>query len=186
MNPDPPVAWDQQQPKLLDQVRSAIRAGHYRIRTEEAYVQWIKRFILFHNKRHPRKMGTPEIKAFLSHIAAVSNVAASPLYRALCAILFLYKEVLGQDPGRLEGVVRANIGADIENARIPPEKNIVFSCGATDGLRRKPDELKAERLKWSVGPLCSVNKAGGNVAARKSDVHSRQRIPNPRSAVMLT
>jgi len=98
---------DQQKPKLLDQVRSAIRARHCSIRTEEAYVQWIRRFILFHNKRHPREMGTPEINAFLSHLAVVNRVAASSRNQALSAILFLYKEVLGQEVGKLEGVVRA-------------------------------------------------------------------------------
>ena len=97
----------QQKPKLLDQVRAAIRAKHYSIRTEEAYVQWIRRYILFHNKRHPREMGPPEINAFLSHLATARRVAASTQNQALCAILFLYKEVLEQDPGRLEGIVRA-------------------------------------------------------------------------------
>ena len=107
MSSNPPEAQTQQKPKLLDQVRSAIRARHYSIRTEEAYVQWIKRFILFHNKRHPKDMGAPEINAFLSHLAVDNNVAASTQNQALCAILFLYKQVLDQDPGRLEGVVRA-------------------------------------------------------------------------------
>ena len=107
MSSNPPEAHSGQQPKLLDQVRSAIRIRHYSIRTEEAHVQWIKRFILFHNKRHPKDMGGPEINAFLSHLAVNGNVAASTQNQALCAILFLYKQVLDQDPGRLEGVVRA-------------------------------------------------------------------------------
>ena len=107
MSSNPPEAQTQQKPKLLDQLRSAIRARHYSIRTEEAYVQWIKRYILFHNKRHPKDMGAPEINAFLSHLAVNNNVAASTQNLALCAILFLYKQVLDQDPGRLEGVVRA-------------------------------------------------------------------------------
>ena len=109
---------DRQKPKLLDQVRLAIRARHYSIRTEEAYVQWIKRFILFHNKRHPREMGTPEINAFLSHLAVANRVAASTQNQALSAILFLYKEVLGQEVGKLEGVVRAK-----KSTRLP----IVFT-----------------------------------------------------------
>jgi integron integrase len=95
------------QPRLLDQVRAAIRLRHYSIRTEEAYIQWIRRYILFHNKRHPKDMGAPEINAFLSHLAIKDRVAASTQNQALCAILFLYKQVLDQDPGRLEGVVRA-------------------------------------------------------------------------------
>lgn len=83
--------------KLLDQVRDAIRRKHYSIRTEEAYVSWIKRFILFHNKRHPREMGAPEIEAFLTHLAVERRVAASTQNQALSAILFLYREVLRID-----------------------------------------------------------------------------------------
>jgi site-specific recombinase XerD len=90
-----------QQPKLLDQVREAIRAKHYSHRTEEAYVQWILRFILFHNKRHPAEMGELEINQFLSHLAVKEKVAASTQNQALCAILFLYREVLKQQIGDL-------------------------------------------------------------------------------------
>lgn len=63
--------------KLLDQVRDAIRVKHYSLRTEKIYVDWIKRFVLFHNKRHPREMGAPEIEQFLTHLALNENVAAS-------------------------------------------------------------------------------------------------------------
>ncbi len=83
--------------KLLDRVREAIRLKHYSIRTEEAYVYWIKRYIFFHNKRHPREMGAPEIEAFLTHLAVKENVAASTQNQALSALLFLYREVLHQD-----------------------------------------------------------------------------------------
>jgi integron integrase len=86
-----------QPPKLLDQIRELLRIKHYALRTEEAYVNWIRRFILFHNKRHPRDMGTPEIRAFLAHLATEGNVAASTQNQALAAILFLYREVLHQD-----------------------------------------------------------------------------------------
>jgi hypothetical protein len=64
--------------KLLDQVRDAIRLRHYSYRTEETYVQWIRRYILFHNKRHPKDMGNPEIEAFLTHLAVTENVASHP------------------------------------------------------------------------------------------------------------
>ncbi len=77
--------------KLLDQVRDTIRLKHYSIRTEEAYVRWIKRYILYHGKRHPRDMGTPEIEAFLTHLAVDQKVAASTQNQALNAILFLYR-----------------------------------------------------------------------------------------------
>jgi site-specific recombinase XerD len=94
-------------PKLLDQVRQAIRFRHYGIRTEEAYVQWIKRFILFHDKRHPREMGVKEVEQFLSDLAVNRHVAVSTQNQALSAILFLYQEVLRQEIGWLDNVVRA-------------------------------------------------------------------------------
>jgi integron integrase len=83
--------------KLLDQVRDVIRLKHYSIRTEEAYVDWIKRFILFHNKRHPKELGSPEIEAFLTHLAVEGHVAASTQNQALAALLFLYRDVLRQE-----------------------------------------------------------------------------------------
>ena len=94
-------------PKLLDQVRDAIRTRHYSYRTEEAYVGWIRRFILFHHKRHPAEMGKQEIEQFLTALAVKRNVAASTQNQALAAILFLYKQVLEYDPGWLDEVVRA-------------------------------------------------------------------------------
>ena len=84
-----------QQPKLLDRVRDKTRLLHYSIRTEESYVGWITRFILFHNKRHPSTMGAAEIEQFLTHLAAVDRVSASTQNQAFSAILFLYQQVLG-------------------------------------------------------------------------------------------
>ncbi len=83
--------------KLLDQVRHLIRVKHYSIRTEEAYVSWIKRFILFHDKRHPKDMEEKEIEAFLTHLAVNREVAASTQNQAFSAILFLYHQVLDLD-----------------------------------------------------------------------------------------
>ena len=93
-------------PKLLDLVRETLRLKHYALRTEEAYVQWIRRFILFHNKRHPREMGMPEIRAFLTHLATEEHVAASTQTQALSALLFLYRQVLHQelDPLDLDAI----------------------------------------------------------------------------------
>lgn len=93
-------------PKLLDLVRETLRLKHYALRTEEAYVQWIRRFILFHNKRHPREMGMPEIRAFLAHLATEEHVAASTQTQALSALLFLYRHVLYQelDPLDLDAI----------------------------------------------------------------------------------
>ncbi len=94
-------------PKLLDRVRQAIRTRHYSRRTEEAYVLWIRRYILFHGKRHPREMGAAEVSAFLTSLAVDRKVSASTQSQALSAILFLYQEVLGGDLPRLQDVVRA-------------------------------------------------------------------------------
>jgi site-specific recombinase XerD len=94
-------------PRLLDQVRYRIRVKHYSIRTEQAYIDWIRRFILFHDKRHPKQMGAKEIENFLSHLAVDRNVAASTQNQALSAILFLYREVLNIDLPWLENVTRA-------------------------------------------------------------------------------
>jgi len=83
--------------KLLDQARDVLRLKHYSYRTEETYVDWIRRYILFHQKRHPNEMGTPEIQAFLTYLATERTVAASTQNQALSAILFLYREVLHKD-----------------------------------------------------------------------------------------
>ena len=93
--------------KLLEQVRDVIRLKHYSYKTEKSYINWIKRYILFHNKRHPREMGGKEIEEFLTHLAVEENVAASTQNQALSAILFLYKEVLKQDLDLQVDAVRA-------------------------------------------------------------------------------
>jgi integron integrase len=95
------------QPKLLDRVRTAIRTRHYSLRTEEAYVGWIRRYIFFHNKRHPSEMGEKEINAFLSHLAVRGRVSASTQNQALCALLFLYRNVLEKPFPALENLIRA-------------------------------------------------------------------------------
>ncbi|MEP6998810.1 MAG: integron integrase [Betaproteobacteria bacterium] len=94
-------------PRLLDQVRDRIRFRHYSIRTEQAYLDWIKRFIRFHGKRHPSTMGAAEVERFLTDLAVVQNVSASTQNQAQSAILFLYKEVLGDELPWLDGVERA-------------------------------------------------------------------------------
>jgi site-specific recombinase XerD len=94
-------------PKLLDQVRERIRVMRYSYRTEQSYVQWIKRFIFFHNKKHPKDMGKEEVSAFLTHLAVDRRVSASTQNQALAALLFLYREVLETDIGWIDNVVRA-------------------------------------------------------------------------------
>jgi integron integrase len=121
-------------PRLLDQVRQAIRRKHYSIRTETAYLNWTKRFILFHNKRHPAQMGTAEIEAFLTDLAVNANVAASTQNQALSAILFLYKEVLHQE---LNGNIQA------ERAKNPQHLPVVLS---KDETRRLLSEMTGVHL----------------------------------------
>jgi integron integrase len=94
-------------PKLLDQVRDALRVGHYSRRTEEAYLVWIRRFILFHDKKHPAAMGTREVTAYLTDLAVRQQVSASTQNQALGAILFLYRQVLRMELTDLGGFVRA-------------------------------------------------------------------------------
>ncbi len=93
--------------RLLIQVRDAIRSRHYSLRTEQTYLQWIRRYIYFHNKRHPNDMGKNEITAYLSHLAVERKVAASTQNQALSALLFLYRHVLEVKLDWLEDVVRA-------------------------------------------------------------------------------
>ena len=93
--------------RLLDRVRDAIRARHYSLRTEEAYVGWIRRYILFHGKRHPDEMAEREINAFLTHLAVAQRVGASTQNQALAALLFLYRRVLSREMAAPSNLVRA-------------------------------------------------------------------------------
>ena len=97
-------------PMLLDEVRARIRRLNYSIRTEDTYVDWVRRFVLFHAKRHPRDMGATEIEAFLTHLAVVGKVSASTQNQAKSALLFLYREVLGIDLPWLTDVASARQG----------------------------------------------------------------------------
>ena len=129
----------EKKPKLLDQVRLAIRTKHYSLRTEESYVSWIKRFILFHSKRHPREMGEVEINQFLTHLAVNKKVSASTQNQALCAIVFLYKHVLGQELGDF---------GDVVWAKRPKRLPVVFT----------PEEVKAvmrhlDGIRWIMANL---------------------------------
>ncbi len=120
--------------KLLDQVRDTLRLKHYSIRTEQAYVGWITRFILFHHKRHPNEMGAPEVEAFLTHLAVNENVAASTQNQALSALLFLYREVLHKE---LEGPI------DALHAKKPKRLPVVLT---RDEVRRVFDHLSGVHL----------------------------------------
>ncbi len=79
-------------PKLLDQMRNVIRTKHYSMSTEQAYLQWVRRYILFHGKRHPRDMGAEHLESYLTHLSVQRRVSAGTQNQALSALLFLYKE----------------------------------------------------------------------------------------------
>lgn len=89
-------------PKLLDQVRNIIRAKHYSYKTEKTYILWIRQFIFFHNKKHPKDMGEDEIGQFLTHLAVKKKVSSSTQNQALCALVFLYKHVLKKEIENLD------------------------------------------------------------------------------------
>jgi integron integrase len=130
---DQEIAMQPQQPprnpqnkKLLDQVRDCLRLKHYSYRTEQTYKEWIKRYILFHNKRHPREMGAPEIQAFLSHLATEKNIAASTQNQALSAILFLYRHVLLTPIDIPTGLIRAEKSKTLPTVLTRQEAMAVF------------------------------------------------------------
>jgi integron integrase len=100
-------------PRLLEQMRDALRSRHYSPSTERAYLLWVRRFIYFHHVRHPAEMGEAEINAFLTHLAVRENVSASTQNQALAALLFLYRNVLQRSAGDLEGIVRARRSATV-------------------------------------------------------------------------
>jgi integron integrase len=114
-----------EKPKLFDRVRAVARVRHLSLRTEQAYSDWIRRYILFHRKRHPEEMGTEEIRQFLSHLAVDGNVSASTQNVALCALLFLYHDVLGVELPYVEGIQRAK-----RPARLP----VVFTRAEATAL----------------------------------------------------
>ena len=141
------LAAARDQPRLLDQVRGVIRRLHYSIRTEQTYVDWIRRFILylikarllpvrfilFHQKRHPAEMAVPEVEAFLTHLAVQGKVAASTQNQALNAIVFLYRQVLKRELGWLEEVERAKKPARLPVVFTREEARAVLS--RLDGIR---------------------------------------------------
>jgi len=105
--PSGPSPADRPPPRLLDRVAEAAATRHLSLNTRKAYTRWVRRFILFHRKRHPADMGLPEVNAFLTHLAVDAHVSASTQNQALSALLFLYGPVLERPLGTLEGVVRA-------------------------------------------------------------------------------
>jgi integron integrase len=114
-------------PRLLDRLRAAVRARHYSLRTEEAYVAWVRRYVVFHGKRHPDELGEAEINAFLSDLAVTRKVSASTQNQALSALLFLYRDVLGRTVDSLGDVVRARRPARLPVVLTAAEVKAVLS-----------------------------------------------------------
>ena len=154
-------------PKLLDQVRNAVRVRHMARSTEKAYVDWIRRFILFHGKRHPREMGKREVSDFLTHLAVEKQVASSTQNQALSALLFLYRHVLEQQLEWLDDVVRAKrprrlpvvLTHDRARALIAIlhgaawlQCKLLYGSGlrVTEALRLRVKDLDFERLQIAV------------------------------------
>jgi integron integrase len=131
-------------PRLLDRVREALRARHYSPRTEKAYVAWIRRFILFHGKRHPDTMGEAEIGAFLSSLATHAKVSASTQNQALAALLFLYQQVLGRELEWLGNLV---------HAKRPAHVPVVLGCEEARAL--------LAHLEGPVWLVCALLYGGG-------------------------
>lgn len=128
-------------PKLLQQVRDSIRTRHYSIRTETAYLHWIKRYIIFHNERHPCELGEPEVSRFLSHLAVDRKVAASTQNQALSALLFLYRKVLNQPLNWLDNLKRAKKPARLAFRAFPIfTRSLLLPTGA---FRLKFNDSKA-------------------------------------------
>ncbi len=120
-------------PRLLDRVRDRIRLKHYSIRTEQAYLDWVRRFVVFHGRRHPRELGHAHVEAFLTHLAVEGKVAAATQNQAKSALLFLYKEVLGTELPWLEGVESAKRPARLPVVLTPEE--VVAVLRRVDGTR---------------------------------------------------
>lgn len=128
-------AVSQDSPKLLDRLRAEIRVRHYSIRTEEAYVDWVRRFILFQNKRHPKDMGAEEVRDFLSHLATERNVSASTQNQAKSALLFLYREVLKIELPWLDEVIAAKVAKRLPVVLTPTEtRRLLNAMSGTMGL----------------------------------------------------
>ena len=157
-------------PRLLDQVRVAVRTRHYSRRTEDAYLGWTKRFILLHRKRHPAAMGAEEVNAFLSHLAVEGNVSASTQAQALSALVFLYRHVLDDPLPWLDEIVRARrtrklpvvlsreeVGS-LLGAMSGTSRHIAAGCG--DSVRRRTAAPRGAAAEDQGHRLWSAAAAG--------------------------
>jgi integrase len=160
-----------QKPRLLEQVRQRLRAKHYSLRTEQAYVGWIRRFILANGKRHPRELGAAEVESFLSALANEHAVAAGTQNQALAALLFLYREVLGDELPWLENLTRA---------KRPQRLPVVLSVEETRTLLACMDGRA-----WLVASLLSAScreRVGRGTSGQGDDRRHRTRLQFVRGA----
>ncbi|MCA3143365.1 MAG: phage integrase N-terminal SAM-like domain-containing protein [Rhodocyclaceae bacterium] len=164
-------------PRLLDQVREKIRLKHYSIRTEHAYVDWVKRFVLYHGRRHPRDLGLGEVEAFLTHLAVADKVAASTQNQAKSALLFLYKEVLGAPLPWLGDITQAKASRRLPVVLTVDEVSDLLdrtsgTCGLILRLLYGTGMRVMECLRLRVKDVNFVNR---EIAARKGKV-SKDRV----------
>ena len=170
--------------RLLDQVRRKLRLLHYAIRTEEAYVAWIRRFILFHGKRHPKELGNREVELFLTHLAVEGRVAASTQNQALAALLFLYQKVLEIELPQLDAV----------RAKRPSRLPVVLSVGEVrdvlgriDGVYRQMAELMygsgLRLLECCRLRVKDLDFARGQIVVREGKGDKDRVVPLPKTLV---
>ena len=132
------------EPRFLDQVAQACRLKHLSYRTEQSYVAWVRRFILFHNKRHPRELGPTEVRAFLTHLAVNRRVSASTQNQALNAIVFMYREVVRRDPGEFGEFDRAKRPKRLPTVLTRDEvKRVLAHLEGTHGLMARAEDGEA-------------------------------------------
>lgn len=117
--------------RLLEQVRRALRVRHYSPRTQISYCGWVRRFVLFNDRRHPASMGEQEIAAFLNHLATDGRVSAATQNQALHALLFLYRHLLDRDIGLIPGITPAKRGRDYPLSFLLA-RYVRFSCGCAE------------------------------------------------------
>ncbi len=172
-------------PRLLDQLRDRIRVKHYSMRTEQAYVGWVRRFILANDKRHPRDLGAAEVEAFLTRLATDRNVAAGTQNQALAALLFLYREVLGQDLPWLDNVVRAKRPRRLPVVLTPAEVRALLArldgrewlmAGLLYGTGMRLMECLRLRIK-------DVDFARREIIVREGKGNKDRRVPLPQTLV---
>jgi integron integrase len=171
-----------QPPRLLDQLRQIMRLGHYSIQTERCYVQWVTRFIRFHDMRHPRDMRAPEVEQFLTHLASEGHVSASTQNQALNALVFLYGRVLEINLGRIDAL-RARRGKRLPAVLAPQEVGRVLACieGAEGAFKLMAQLLYGSGLR--LAECCRLRVH--DVSLTRNTIHVRAGKGNKDRIVML-